>query len=80
MTGELWIGDLVIYRNRTSLERSDLVGFVIGSSPQARAYVLWVNPAGGLSLDLHQDAALKTLERPSRTEDQCEGCPPSDLG
>jgi hypothetical protein len=63
MSAELHISDLVQYRNRTSLERSDLVGFVIGSSPQGRAYVLWLHPGGQMSMELHQDAALRVLER-----------------
>lgn len=63
MNEELHISDLVQYRNRQSLERYDQVGYVIGSSPQGRAYVLWLAPGGKLSLDLHQDAALRPLER-----------------
>ena len=60
-------GDVVVYRNRQSLDRRDLIGFVIGRGDDGKMLVFWVRKGGRMKTDYHEDTMLIVMSKASTT-------------
>ena len=76
---DVYIGDLVIYSNRQSLERRKLVGMVMGRDYDGRMLVLWVKPGGRAYWDRHEWTMLRIIAEATRLQDSLEDLDTEEL-